>query len=258
MGSVDPDLFDRVVWNLLGNAVKFSPAGAEVRVRLEPAGSEVLFQVEDRGPGIPGDQLERVFERFFRTDGVRTTNDSNGGTGLGLASAYGIVKNHGGIIDVHSRKGAGTSFNVFFPATETPVKEDGAEAMEDTIQRGQETILLVDDEKTLADLGRQMLERLGYSVESRTSSIEALEMFKTRSNEFDLVITDMTMPEMTGEMLANELMKIRPHIPIILSTGFSKQMDEEKATQMGIKAFIMKPLVMKNLAHTVREVLDEK
>ncbi len=117
-------------------------------------------------------------------------------------------------------------------------------------------ILWIDDEKALVDLGRQMLERLGYSVESRTSSIEALEMFKTRSDEFDLVITDMTMPNLTGEKLAAELMKIRADVPVILCTGFSEQISEEHAKEMGIKEFILKPLLMNKLAGVVRGVLD--
>ena len=121
---------------------------------------------------------------------------------------------------------------------------------------GNERILFVDDETALVDLGRQMLERLGYSVESLTSSIEALELFKARPDEFDLVITDMTMPNLTGEKLAGELMKIRADVPVILCTGFSEQITEERAKGLGIREFILKPLLMNKLAGTVRRVMD--
>ena len=122
---------------------------------------------------------------------------------------------------------------------------------------GIECVLFIDDEPTLVDIGKQALERLGYEVVTRTSSIEALELFRTKPDQFGLVITDMTMPDMTGERLAKELMQVRPDIPIILCTGFSERITEEKAKGMGIREFVMKPLLMRDLANTVRQVLDE-
>ena len=124
------------------------------------------------------------------------------------------------------------------------------------ISTGHERILFIYDEPVLVDIGKQMLERLGYEVTTRTSSIEALELFRTKPDQFDLVITDMTMPNMTGDRLARELIKIRPDIPIIICTGFSERITEEKAKGMGIKAFVMKPIVIRDIANTVREVLD--
>ena len=155
---------------------------------------------------------------------------------------HGIIKNHKGAIAVKSEPGQGTTFEVFLPVSQNKVELTTDAGTE--FPTGNERILFVDDEKTLVDLGRQMLERLGYSVESRTSSIEALEMFKARSDEFDLVITDMTMPNLTGEKLARELMKIRADIPVILCTGFSEHITEEHAKGLGIKEFILKPIVM--------------
>jgi CheY-like chemotaxis protein len=123
---------------------------------------------------------------------------------------------------------------------------------------GDEKILFVDDEEPLANMVTQMLERLGYQVEAKTNPDEALELFRSNPDEFDLVISDMTMPQMTGDKLAKKLMEIRPDIPIIISTGFSEKMDENKANAMGIRAFVLKPLIMRTLAVTVRKVLDEK
>ena len=167
---------------------------------------------------------------------------------------HGIIKNHKGAIAVKSEPGQGTTFEVFLPVSQNKVELTTDAGTE--FPTGNERILLVDDEKTLVDLSRQMLERLGYSVEGLTSSIEALEMFKTRSDEFDLVMTDMTMPNLTGDKLAGELMKIRVDIPVILCTGFSEQISEGQAKELGIREFILKPIVMNRLAVILRSVLD--
>jgi CheY-like chemotaxis protein len=212
-------------------------------------GDYIRLRVEDTGHGMPANIMKRIFDPFF------TTKDVDKGTGMGLAVVHGIVKSHGGAITVQSEPGRGTAFEIFLPIIQsriTPFDEKGS-----TPATGHECILFVDDEKMLADLGRQMLERLGYSVECRTSSIEALELFKTRPDQFDLVITDMTMPNLTGDKLAGQLMQIRTDIPVILCTGFSERISEEKAKAMGIREFILKPLVMGKLAGTVRSVLDQ-
>ena len=130
--------------------------------------------------------------------------------------------------------------------------------MEDSIPTGTERILFIDDETTLVNIGKQMLESLGYEVTTRTSSIEALELFKTKSDSFDLVITDLTMPNMTGDQLANELIRIRPEMPIVLCTGYSSRINQEQALAMGFGAFVSKPVLKKELAETIREVLDGK
>ncbi|UCD82410.1 MAG: response regulator [Desulfobacterales bacterium] len=211
-------------------------------------GDYICLRVEDTGHGMSETIMKRIFDPFF------TTKDVDKGTGMGLAVVHGIVKSHGGAISVQSEPGKGTAFEVFLPIIKsliTPFADNGSE-----VPTGHERVLFVDDEKSLADLGRQMLERLGYSVECRTSSIEALELFKTRPDQFDLVVTDMTMPNLTGEKLARQIMRVRPEIPVIICTGFSEQISEESARDLGISAFILKPLVLDKLARTVRSVLD--
>ncbi len=152
----------------------------------------------------------------------------------------------------------GTIFHVYLPMVEYDM--DILETAKDSVElpTGTEKILFVDDEKAAVDVIQSMLEKLGYKVTARTSSIEALEAFRNNPQGFDLVITDMTMPNMTGKDLVKELMVIRPDIPIILCTGFSEKIDERRAREMSISAFVMKPIVMRQIANTIREVLDEK
>ena len=155
--------------------------------------------------------------------------------------------------------GKGTTFEVYFPIIEgerEKIQEQGE--VQSSLPTGNERILFIDDEEVLAEVGKNILEKLGYEVTVRTSSVEALELFKTKPGYFDLVITDMSMPNMSGAELSQELMKIRPGIPIILCTGFSHIISKEKAREIGIRAFAMKPLIRKDLAERVRRVLDEK
>jgi len=158
---------------------------------------------------------------------------------------------------VESEPGRGTTFQVFFPVIEGETKEIEGKS-EELLPSGTERILFVDDEEILAEIGKKIFERLGYEITIKTSSTEALELFRAKPGFFDLVITDMNMPDMTGEQLSRKVMKIRPELPIILCTGFSHTISEEKAHEIGIKAFAMKPLIRKDLAETVRRVLDEK
>jgi CheY-like chemotaxis protein len=204
--------------------------------------------VSDTGQGIASAIIDRIFDPFF------TTKEPGEGTGLGLSVVYGIVRNHGGAIDVTSEPGKGTTFAVHFPLIET--EELQLDQGPELITGGSERILFVDDEASLVELGSIMMTSLGYHVTCRTSSIEALEAFRTNQNSFDLVITDMTMPNMRGDNLARELLKIRPDIPIIICTGFSEMISEEKAKNLGIRRLIMKPLVMNDIAKAVRAVLD--
>ena len=213
-------------------------------------GEYLCLRVGDTGDGMPAEVMKRIFDPFF------TTKEPDKGTGMGLSVVHGIIKSHRGAITVQSEVNIGTTFKVLLPIIQSQV--DPSADSGGGLPTGNERILFVDDEKTLADLGRQMLERLEYSVECRTSSIEALELFKVKSANFDLVITDMTMPNLTGEKLAQQLMSIRPDIPVILCTGFSEQISEEKAKKMGISEFIFKPLVMDKLAKTVRAALDRE
>jgi PAS domain S-box-containing protein len=212
-------------------------------------GKYLRLTVSDTGKGIAPEIIERIFEPYF------TTKEKGVGTGMGLSIVHGIVKDHGGMVTVYSEPGKGSTFYVYIPLIQEEVKRP--EIDEDApIPTGTEHILFIDDEPALADLGKQMLERLGYEVTSRTSSVKALELFKAQPDRFDLVVTDMTMPNMTGDRLARELMKIRPDIPVIICTGYSERITEEKTKRIGIKALVMKPYVMKDLASIVRKVID--
>ena len=155
-----------------------------------------------------------------------------------------------------SKPGEGSTFSVYLPVIEGEEIVYGD--VSEPLPTGDERVLFIDDEQALVDMGKQMLEHWGYEVVTRTSSIEALELFRAKPGQFDLVITDMTMPQMTGEQLAKELMKIRPAIPVILCTGYSERMTKEKAQNMGIRAFAMKPLAIQDLSKIIRKVLDEK
>jgi PAS domain S-box-containing protein len=213
-------------------------------------GNYVKLTVKDTGHGIKPENLDRIFDPYFTTKGVGE------GTGMGLAVVHGIVKSHDGAIAVNSEPDKGTVVEVLLPITEDEIKPEVVEPKD--LPTGNEKILFVDDEASLVNLSKQRLEHLGYQVEAMTNPDEALELFRSKPDEFDLVISDMTMPQMTGDKLAQKLMEIRPDIPIIISTGFSEKMDEDKAKEMGIKAVTMKPYEMQTLALTIRKILDEK
>jgi signal transduction histidine kinase/CheY-like chemotaxis protein len=209
----------------------------------------VEIKVSDTGAGIAPDVIDSIFEPYF------TTKAPGEGTGMGLAVVQGIVETYGGQIKVNSTLGEGTSFLIYLPITR---KRGQLEIYRDSsMPIGREHILFVDDEAPLTRMGEQVLSHLGYSVTTRTSSVEAIELFKSRPKDFDLVISDMTMPNITGDQLAIELMQIRKDIPIILCTGFSRKISDEKASRLGVKAIIYKPIVMSDLAKTIRKVLDE-
>ena len=214
-------------------------------------GPYLKLTVRDTGIGMTPDVLGRIFDPYF------TTREKAQGTGLGLSVVHGIIKSHGGSITVESEPGQGTTFHVYLPRMEYPKEKADRMAASPYkgIPTGHERILFVDDEEALVDIGRQMLEHLGYELITRTSSIEALELFKAEPDAFDLVITDMTMPNMTGDKLARAMIKIRPNIPIILCTGFSERVTAKSAGEIGIKKLAMKPLVMRDLAEAIREVL---
>ncbi len=210
----------------------------------------VRLSVSDTGHGISEQIIERIFDPFF------TTKEHTEGTGMGLAVVHGIVKSHKGLITVESRSGEGTVFTVLLPQIVSP--DTSRTRANSELQTGNESILFVDDEAMLVDLSSQLLKRLGYSVTACTSSLEALSRFRDAPAEFDLVITDMTMPQMTGRELAGEMLATRPDLPIILCTGFSEIITEDDARRAGIRAFIMKPIIMKDLAATIRRILDAK
>jgi signal transduction histidine kinase/ActR/RegA family two-component response regulator len=256
----------QIIMNLVTNAFHaMESVGGQLKIELReakltaddiPRGQEVkpgrfiVLSVQDTGHGIPVDVIERIFEPYY------TTRQKGKGTGLGLSITHGIIKSHGGFIRVASKPESGTTFTVFLPRIGRPQTIPATDIPDDDIPRGNENILIVDDEEQVIKLTRKVLGKLGYNVHARTSSVEALALFRSKPKAYDLVITDMTMPNMTGIDLTQALLEIRPDIPIILCTGFSVMIDEAKAKSLGIRAFVMKPIMKKKMATTIRQVLD--
>jgi PAS domain S-box-containing protein len=264
--EADPSQIHQVLLNLFTNAGQAMAAqGGTLIISLKnyeldktisyanntiPAGGYLRLTVSDTGPGMTPEILERIFEPYF------TTKPPGKGTGLGLAVALGIIKAHNGLICVDSKVGKGTIFRIFLPRIESvPVAVVHEAAL---IPRGRESILLVDDEEEIVAALSHILERLGYRVLAFTNSRAALERFRTQPEQYDLVISDQTMPGMTGDELAREILTIRPNLPIILCTGFSEVIDEDKARLLGIKGFLMKPMTRDKLAVAVRQALSDK
>jgi len=221
-----------------------------VRYHKLPPNRYIKLTISDTGCGIQPEIKERIFDPYFTTKGVED------GTGLGLSVVHGIVKNHNGAISVNSEPGKGTTFNIYFPIIErVPIPKP---TIDEDLPTGKERILLVDDEELIVELGRQRLERLGYQVESTTSPLEALDLFRSKSDHFDLVITDLTMPKMTGDKLIKEILNIRPDVPIIICTGFNKKIDAEKSRSIGASGHLEKPHENRELAITIRKVLGQR
>ncbi len=230
------------------NDICFETVSKKENVDLKP-GDYIRIRVSDTGTGIPDKIINSIFEPYF------TTKGPGEGTGMGLSVVHGIVETYGGKITVDSRLGQGSTFTIYLPISKKR-QLDRSYTPED-LPTGSEKILYVDDEATIAKMGKRALEQLGYSVETRTDSRDALELFRSKPDDFDLVMTDMTMPNMTGDVLASELISIRPGIPVILCSGFNKKVSDESATEIGIKAFVNKPFVKADLAKTIRKVLDK-
>jgi PAS domain S-box-containing protein len=214
-------------------------------------GSYLLLEISDTGHGMDKATLEKVFDPYF------TTKPTGEGTGLGLSVVHGIVKTCGGELKIYSEPGRGTNVHVYFPKLRT-YDHNPAAREETMLQTGTERILLVDDDPAILDMLTQSIETLGYQVTAFQSSREVLDEFKSGRTHYDMVITDMTMPEMTGFELSKQIFKQNPDMPIVLCTGYSELMTKEKAEAIGIKAFIMKPVLLEVLAGTIREVLDGK
>ena len=264
--TADPTQLHQIAMNLITNAshaieddlgeiaVRLKEVDLEaedfIRENMEP-GRYAVLSVSDTGSGISPDIMDKLFDPYF------TTKEQGKGTGLGLSVVHGIVKSYGGEIKVYSEPGKGTSFHVYLPVIKKPAEIEATEEKR-ALPTGNERILVVDDEAPIIRLEEALLKKIGYEVTSRTGSIDALEKFKMDPYAFDLVLTDMSMPNMTGEKLAKELISIRPDIPVILCTGFSERIDKEKAEILGIKGYLMKPIVNRDMAETVRKVLDEK
>ncbi len=269
---IDPGQLYQIVMNLCTNArYAMQEDGGSLTVTLkdmdiEPhaevldqnpelrPGPYIRLSVEDTGHGMPPEVMQRIFEPYF------TTREKDVGAGLGLAMVHGITKSCGGAIVVESHQGKGTILILYLPRTdsEKSVEEREENAVLQKAPGGSERILFVDDEATLVNIGRNILEYQGYQVVTKENGLDALREFSERPDDFDAVITDMTMPQMTGEKLARELIRIRPEIPVIMCTGFSERIDDQKAKALGVKAFLMKPFTLSHLTKTLREVLDSR
>ena len=262
----DATQINQIVMNLLTNAADaMSEEGGLLEVTLDniilqkekpcfhwvlSPGPYVRLGIKDTGEGIEPENMDRIFDPYY------TTKEVGKGTGMGLSIIHGIVKRHSGGIRVESALGKGTLFEIYFPALEKAAEEE--KEPEGEIRGGSERVLFVDDEESMVNLNRQRLERLGYQVKTTTKPMEALEWFKADPDQFDIIITDMTMPRMTGDRLAAEVLKIRPHVPLIISTGYSERMSAKKVEALGVRKCIEKPIDLRNLASSLREVLDEK
>jgi len=216
---------------------------------MEP-GTYACLTIIDTGIGMNKKLTKKIFDPFF------TTKKQGKGTGMGLSVVHGIVRGMGGTIQVYSEPGKGTKFNVYFPLDKKFSEEPIIQDMQNIVG-GTERILLVDDEEGVINMGKRMLAYLGYQVTCHTSSLDALKAFQENPDGFELVITDMEMPNMTGDKLSVELTKIRPDIPVLLCSGFSETMTREKAASLGIKDFLLKPISIKILSQKIREVIDE-
>ncbi|MBI9087910.1 MAG: PAS domain S-box protein [Desulfobacterium sp.] len=262
--KADSTQIHQIIMNLTTNAYHAMADTGQLSVVLEEIwlaehelitpemkpGLYACLTVADTGLGMDKNMIEKIFNPFF------TTKEKGKGTGMGLSVVHGIVKSMGGVIQVWSEPGKGTDFHVYLPVEKKHSKEEAIQRKE-TIQGGTERIMLVDDEDAIVKMEKQMLERLGYQVVSQVDSLATLETFRASPDQFDMVITDMAMPNMSGDKLAAELIKIRPDIPILLCTGYSEKIPEKMAASMGIQNVLMKPIAKKDLANKIREMLDE-
>lgn len=262
--NADPTQIHQIVMNLSTNAYHaMAENGGELKISLKeiewgresPAGKDLspglyaCLTVSDTGTGMNQETVSRIFDPFF------TTKEKGKGTGMGLAVVHGIVKSMNGAILVHSEPGRGTEFNIYLPVV-GKMAENRPSLIKESLPKGSERILLVDDEEAIAHMEKQILERLGYHVTACTGSIEALELFRTNPHQYDLVITDLSMPKMPGDKLAVELIGIRPDISILVCTGFTETLTSEKIESIGIKGLLMKPIVIKDLSKKLREVFE--
>ncbi len=260
----DPTQIHQVLMNLCTNAAySMRKRGGELDVELKSTdlnqssasshpdlrpGPYMRISVSDTGEGVAQENIERIFEPFF------TTKERSEGTGMGLPAAHGIVKSHGGAITVSSDPCRGSSFNVFLPKIkEVPAQEDSSSTEMPT---GMERILLVDDEDAVLRSVENTLEGLGYEVVCTPRGDEALKLFEQQSEKFDLVVTDQTMPSMTGLELSRNLLRIRGDIPIILCTGFNEAVDKDKAREEGVREFLMKPFNTEEMARIIRRIIE--
>lgn len=265
MVMADPSQLHQIGMNIITNAYHaLEDSGGNISIKLNQIeleapestkinlnpGAYAMLSISDTGHGMSEELIGKIFDPYF------TTKQNGKGTGLGLAVVYGIVKEHGGGVKVYSEIGKGSTFDIYLPLMK---KTNGAESISAPLecQGGNERILLVDDENSIATLEKKMLERLGYKVILRLHSVEALEAFKANPSSFDLVITDMNMPNIPGDRLAQKIKSIRSDVPVVICTGFSVRINENNIKEMGIDGLLMKPIVKSDMAKVVRKVLDD-
>ena len=261
--EVDRGQIEQVLLNLYVNAWQAMPGGGDLYLEtknitlnkqytkaldMEP-GNYVELSVTDTGVGMDEATRKRVFEPFF------TTREMGGGTGLGLASAYGIIKNHGGMITVDSEPAQGATFNIYLPGSDKEVPKEKAPSEE--VSEGTETVLLVDDEDMILNVGKGMLTALGYRVMVAPTGKQAVELYTTHHDEIDMVITDMIMPDMGGGDLYDKLKEINPNVKVLLSSGYSLDGQAGEILRRGCDGFIQKPFNLKELSAKMREILDK-
>jgi two-component system cell cycle sensor histidine kinase/response regulator CckA len=263
--AIEADLnqIEQVLFNVYVNAWQAMPSGGtlslktrntdheemEGKVYTPKPGKYVMLTVTDTGTGMDAEVMERIFEPFF------TTKEMGHGTGLGLASAYGIIKGHAGYIDVESKKGGGTAFKIYLPASPEAVSR--SKSAPEKIGKGNETVLLVDDEEIILRIGEELLEVLGYRTYGAKDGKQALELYKEHHDEIDLVLLDMVMPDMGGGQTFNLLKEIDPNVKVLLSSGYSLNGEAKEIFDRGCKGFIQKPFRLKELSGAIRKILDE-
>ena len=261
--KADKGQIEQVLWNLCVNASDAMPGGGDLilktmniahkdmggKLYVPRPGNYILLEVTDTGAGMNKETIERIFEPFF------TTKEMGHGTGLGLASAYGIIKGHGGYIDVDSRKGHGTTFRIYLPASE---KEAQKSVRIGRSIKGAGTVLLVDDERVILEVGQELLEAMGYRVLVAIDGKEAIEVYGKNRDEIDLVVLDMVMPNMGGGDAYDRMKEINPNMKALLSSGFSIDGEATEILERGCDGFIQKPFTMKALSEKIEEILDKK
>ena len=261
--DVDESQIEQVLINLFVNAADAMPGGGNLylqtanvmhrEIKGKPyspkPGNYVMIKVKDNGTGMDQKTITRIFQPFF------TTKEMGLGSGLGLASAYGIVKGHGGYIDVESEKGHGSVFSVYIPASEALIEKDPI--VSERIEEGDETILLVDDEEVIIDVGVQLLQKLGYTVLEARGGNEAIQIYQENKNNIDMIILDMMMPDMGGGQVYDKIKIIDPEVKVLLSSGYSVEGEATEILKKGCNGFIQKPFNLKSLSRKIREVLNK-
>jgi CheY-like chemotaxis protein len=262
--EADETQIEQVFLNLYVNAADAMPGGGDLFLKtknishrntknkpyISAPGKYVLLRFADSGVGIDKEAQKHIFDPFF------TTKDMGRGTGLGLASVYGIIKGHGGYIDVESEKGRGTAFNIYLPASEKKVEKE--REIDQKIEKGSETILLIDDEEMVLEVGLKMLDKLGYSVLQARNGSEAVKIYKKNKDKINLVVLDMVMPGMSGSEVYDKIKEINRSVKTLLSSGYSMDGEAKEILKRGCEGFIQKPFNLKEFSEKIREILGRK